>query len=273
MNADGDALGKSFAASDDWRRRLGVSPKGIYISTKTPVDQQSRMVSLVQLTSYQLVIVVTSGMDDLLGPWRFQTRLLVAVALLISLVIVGMGYVLLNAMTSEMAAKGELERLMLTDPLTGVGNRRLLTRRLKEEVLRSERYGRALTVAFFDVDHFKAVNDRYGHQVGDIVLKEVARSLSSSMRQSDFICRFGGEEFVILLTETGVDDALVLVERMRQGVGDLAIPEYPQRFTVSAGIAQWNQGDSDEALLQRSDAALYHAKMAGRNRSVVEPVV
>ena len=161
-------------------------------------------------------------------------------------------------------------RLMLTDPLTGIGNRRLLTTRLGEEVLRAHRYQRPLTVMFFDVDHFKLVNDSYGHNVGDVALASVAESLGSGLRDCDLLCRFGGEEFLVVLPETKVGKAMKVAERMRADVARLNIPGIPETLTISAGLAELTPDESDEQLLVRCDRALYRAKEMGRNRCCID---
>ena len=199
-----------------------------------------------------------------------HTSILTAVVGLISAFALGIGWILLRAMASENTVKQELEHLMLTDSLTNMGNRRFLTRRLDEEVTRAQRYGRALTAVFFDLDHFKNINDKYGHPVGDVVLQRVAQCLSSNIRSSDLIARFGGEEFVVLLTETAIDDALGQVERMREAVAKLEIEAAPVQIRVSAGLAQWMDSETGDSLLQRSDRALYKAKSEGRNRACLD---
>jgi diguanylate cyclase (GGDEF)-like protein/hemerythrin-like metal-binding protein/PAS domain S-box-containing protein len=159
----------------------------------------------------------------------------------------------------------QLEQLMLTDPLTGVGNRRLLTKRLAEETTRARRYQRPLCAVFFDLDHFKRINDVFGHAAGDVVLAGVAESLKACLRDCDLLGRFGGEEFVVLLPETGIDDAMQVAERMRSAVADMQMPQIPVTITVSAGVAEWTTDETGEGLLQRADRALYQAKEAGRN--------
>ncbi|TRZ99223.1 MAG: diguanylate cyclase [Rhodocyclaceae bacterium] len=165
----------------------------------------------------------------------------------------------------------QLEQLMLTDPLTGIGNRRLLTRRLAEETTRAQRYQRPLSAIFFDLDHFKRINDAYGHAAGDTVLAGVAESLKSCLREYDLLGRFGGEEFVVLLPETGIEDALQVAERMRVDVAGMRLPQIPETITVSAGLAEWTQDETGEDLLKRSDRALYRAKQAGRNCCRIDP--
>lgn len=166
----------------------------------------------------------------------------------------------------------QLEQLMLTDPLTGVGNRRFLQNRLAEEIGRARRYDRPLTVGFFDIDHFKRINDDYGHVVGDEVLVRVARSLQAGLRTTDGLARFGGEEFVVLLPETLVADAEGLAERMRVGLGGLRLPDVADlRLTASVGLAQWMPNELRDEVLRRADNALYAAKHAGRNCLRVAP--
>ena len=127
-----------------------------------------------------------------------------------------------------------------------------------------------MTAVFFDVDRFKRVNDTYGHAIGDLVLIHVAESLKANLRECDMLGRFGGEEFVVLLIETGIDDAIKIAERMRLAVSGIQLPEVVKQITVSAGLAELKSGETAEALLQRSDRALYRAKKSGRNCCLVD---
>jgi diguanylate cyclase (GGDEF)-like protein/hemerythrin-like metal-binding protein/PAS domain S-box-containing protein len=165
----------------------------------------------------------------------------------------------------------QLERLMQIDFLTGISNRRRLKQRLEEEIQRSQRHHRRLTAVFFDVDHFKRVNDGHGHAVGDVVLIRVAQVLQSGLRDCDEVGRFGGEEFIVLLIETGRDDGHRFAERMRQAVALLRFGEMADAITISAGVAEWRSGESGESLIERADHALYRAKKDGRNRCHVDP--
>ena len=159
----------------------------------------------------------------------------------------------------------QIELMMLTDFLTGAGNRRLVTKRLAEEMTRSRRYGRSLSVIFIDLDHFKRINDGYGHSAGDTVLVSVAQCLHGCLRGSDLLGRFGGEEFVALLPETAIEDARQVAERMCADVASLKLAQITETVTVSAGVAEWIPGETGDALLARSDRALYRAKQEGRN--------
>ena len=267
---DETIIGSSIAHTPMWRQHMGGSPSGYYHSERSPVDGRSRAVAYARVQDYPLVVAVTASIDDLLASWRLHTGLLVLGALLISCLSVLLGSILLRTMDKEQQARQELQRLMLTDPLTGIGNRRLLELRLDDEILRAQRYHRALTAVYFDLDHFKQVNDDHGHDVGDTTLRLVAESLTKQIRHSDHVGRLGGEEFVVLLTETGLDAAVMLVERMRAAVAALTIPGLPRPITISAGLAQWRPGESAEALLRRADQALYRAKASGRDSTYAD---
>ena len=170
----------------------------------------------------------------------------------------------------EVARRNEqLEQLMLTDALTGIGNRRLLSKRLDDEVLRAQRYQRPMSLVFFDIDLFKRINDSYGHAVGDLALTIVARTLGAGLRECDILCRFGGEEFVALLPETKIEEALGVAQRMRLDVSLIRLPQISETFTISAGLAELAPDENGEQLLQRCDQALYRAKASGRNRCCI----
>ena len=159
----------------------------------------------------------------------------------------------------------ELERRAHHDPLTGLYNRGHIEEKLKAEVERSLRYRNALSVILFDIDHFKQINDTYGHDVGDEVLQAVARRVERSLRSVDRVGRWGGEEFLVILAETGKDSALLVAENLRRTVAE---GEYglPSPVTVSVGVAQFRSSDGTGSLVKRADQALYRAKQNGRNQ-------
>lgn len=158
----------------------------------------------------------------------------------------------------------QVERLATSDALTSLANRRLFDTTLQREVARARRTGAPLSLAVVDVDHFKDVNDRHGHQAGDEVLRQLAAELRSAVRGEDLVARFGGEEFVVLMADATGDDAVVVGERLRAAARNVeALP-----VTVSVGIATLpSDGDAD-ALIAAADAALYRAKAGGRDRTV-----
>lgn len=164
----------------------------------------------------------------------------------------------------------ELERLAHTDRLTGVLNRRALEQLIANEVKRGHRYHRPFSVLFIDLDHFKVINDRHGHDVGDVVLSLLAAEVSPMLRESDQLGRWGGEEFLILCSETGCEDALCLAERIRRHVEQYEFPTVKQ-LTLSIGIACLDKAQSAAELIAEADRAMYEAKQSGRNRTVLAP--
>ncbi len=163
----------------------------------------------------------------------------------------------------------ELERAALLDPLTELPNRRFIDQELEVKLEEERRYGWPFAVALVDVDHFKAVNDTHGHDVGDAVLQTVSRTLRGASRGPDIVGRWGGEEFLILLTNIHGEGAVGAVERMRAMVGASVTPgEPPVRVTVSIGVAQHRAGEPLSDLIKRADERLYAAKEGGRDRVV-----
>jgi diguanylate cyclase (GGDEF)-like protein len=164
----------------------------------------------------------------------------------------------------------ELERLSLTDGLTGLANRRYLVQQLNEEALRFRRTRKEFSVLMADVDHFKQYNDAFGHPAGDEVLKRVARLLQMSVRDIDCVARYGGEEFCVMLPETAATGAMILAERICENV---AATEFPgQKITLSLGVASLpDNGDTPDAVIAAADEALYQAKREGRNRVIQAP--
>ena len=177
-------------------------------------------------------------------------------------------------------ANQEIKKLSITDPLTQCFNRGYLMEHLPQEVKRSKRYGRPLHIVMADIDHFKRINDTYGHQAGDKVLKEYAGCVMGTIREDiDWLGRYGGEEFILVLPETGLDKAWQAVERIRQLVSEMAVPVEGKeiKITASFGISGFEQGSSKEEistelLIERADKCLYRAKKEGRNRVVGERV-
>lgn len=159
----------------------------------------------------------------------------------------------------------------LHDPLTQLPNREAYEERLLHEVQRWQRYGHPLTLAVCDVDHFKGINDQFGHQAGDRVLKVISRAIGRRLREVDFFGRYGGEEFVILMPETDSQAALVVLDEVRGALEKTAFHyrQEPLTVTVSIGLAQFAKDETGDQVFGRADRALYSAKAAGRNRCQV----
>lgn len=170
-------------------------------------------------------------------------------------------------------ANRKLEKLARTDELTELANRREMERRLEEEIERARRYGTTLSVVILDLDHFKEINDRYGHPVGDRVLKRIGDMLRERVRAPDLPARYGGEEFALVLPETGGEEALELVRRLLGEVRDLEfeVEDETIELTWSAGVASLEDSEESAAeLIKRADDALYRAKEQGRDRVVAD---
>ncbi len=160
---------------------------------------------------------------------------------------------------------------LLYDTLTGVRSRLAYDEQIEQEMARWERYSSSFSYAILDIDHFKNINDKYGHSAGDNVLKIIANMMLQQIRKSDFIFRIGGEEFVLLLTNTDVSQAGVLVEKLRKAVKAREFSFNQERVTLSlsAGLTETWDGDSVKSIYERADAALYRAKNSGRDCQVV----
>jgi two-component system cell cycle response regulator len=163
--------------------------------------------------------------------------------------------------------------MAITDQLTGLHNRRYMSRHLDTLIASAHRAGKPLAFLIMDIDHFKSVNDTYGHDIGDEVLRDFASRISANVRGIDLACRYGGEEFVVVMPDTDIDFAYMVAERLRKNVEEKPFPisRAPNalNITVSIGIANSAGGDDNaEALLHRADQALYRAKREGRNRVI-----
>jgi len=180
----------------------------------------------------------------------------------------GLAVALNNALSHE-----NLQRVAALDPLTGIYNRRFGMQRLTEEFSRSIRSGDPLGLLMLDLDHFKAVNDTYGHLVGDRVLQTVVRSVRKILREGDVLMRYGGEEFIILLPGAGRDDVVMMGERVRRTVAEAEITEGGQRIPITISIGGSGLPDKvatqPQDLIAVADAALYASKEAGRDRCIV----
>jgi diguanylate cyclase (GGDEF)-like protein len=161
------------------------------------------------------------------------------------------------------------EQLALSDSLTSMYNRRGLELLLEKEAMRAERYARDLSIIVFDLDHFKSINDTYGHAAGDEVLKKVSDIVQSQLRKGDEVGRWGGEEFMVICSETDIGQACLVADRLREAIAGHAWQE--MTVTASFGIARRQSGELLGSLFGRADAALYHAKRSGRNCAKVAP--
>ena len=214
-------------------------------------------------------------MEDILGSFfsdefepeateeRWEYVITIAIFVFLSLVpsfIVGK-----RLITKQDQLTNEIIKLSETDYLTDMYNRRKITEVLEQEITRCNRYGHALSIILIDIDFFKETNDQYGHIQGDQTLTEIADIIKTDARKSDYVGRWGGEEFLIICPETSIEGATTLAEKLRNIISQHPFTKIGQK-TAIFGISSFNTDTSSESLVQRADIALYNAKSAGRNK-------
>jgi diguanylate cyclase (GGDEF)-like protein len=163
----------------------------------------------------------------------------------------------------------KIELLSITDKLTSLYNRTKIDQLFTDELKRAERYGEGFSVILIDLDYFKSVNDTYGHQVGDTVLQEMSRLLRESVRKTDYVGRWGGEEFLVISPQSDIRHALHLAEKLRKMINEYNFSSVGRK-TASFGVVSHRAGDCADSMMQRADECLYIAKEQGRNRVVGE---
>lgn len=173
--------------------------------------------------------------------------------------------VIVDDITELMEANLKLKEIAITDGLTQLYNHKHSYYKLEEEITRATRYGNKLSVIMFDIDHFKAINDTYGHQIGDKTLVSVSQTLKKNLREIDHAGRYGGEEFIVILPQTGLDNAYITAERIRRAIESTRFENGKIKITISGGVVEFKE-ETALILIGRSDELLYKAKQKGRNR-------
>jgi diguanylate cyclase (GGDEF)-like protein len=293
--------GDTIAIQDASGRRLAVFPSSTPVRPEnvddvtTPPSESVQYVSTFGIGTVQLVasrklprypFYVTFGqvVDSWLLKWR-QEQFVLALAALAALIVtaaISTGIQRRLALTGQLQkARGDLEEsntalratlaaaemLAARDQLTGLCNRRNFDQRLEGAMARVTRHGDVFSLLMIDIDHFKNINDYYGHSIGDEVLRRFGEVLTARLRQNDVAARWGGEEFVVLADGANLDNARALAEQVRESVATTTFSPVP-RVTVSIGIADYQEGETGDDLLRRADKALYGAKRNGRNRVI-----
>lgn len=216
-------------------------------------------------------ISVTITATDMMKQLKENRIFLIISAIgIVSLLFVLIRFISQSFVKDIKKAEMKLVDLANTDFLTGLINRRELFNRLAMEISRARRNKKPLSFIMIDIDHFKKINDIYGHSTGDLVLKELSRKLRETLRSHDIICRYGGEEFLVVAPETSVIEASELAERLRCAAEEITIPADIATTTVniniSLGVSQLMENEDGEKAISRADSAMYRAKNAGRNR-------
>ena len=239
------------------------------------VDDNQRPASLVsfsQVGGTEMILAATLSVESILIDWWRRTAIIGVVSLVVCAALGVFAVLLHRELLRRVAAEARLGQLSITDGLTGLANRRHFDERLRLEWRRAARTGAPLALLFIDADHFKALNDSFGHAKGDEVLKAVAGCIAVSIRRpGDLAARFGGEEFAVILPDTGPEAALGLAQIIRARIEDLRFGGMARPVTVSIGIKVMRPapGITVSTLLEAADKALYQAKAAGRNRVIL----
>jgi len=242
------------------------------VDRRYPLRGRGRHMLFAAFTGMILILLARTGgaalgfIDISNDADRIAWQAVILMAAICAVLSIALGFIY---MTMERAEQRNYE-LAMKDVLTGLSNRRAISDVLQVAVARAQRHGQLLSVLMLDIDHFKRINDSYGHQAGDVVLRGVAQTLSSRLRAQDEIGRFGGEEFLVVLPDTGLDGALILAEALRAAIEATPTQWGAHRIaaTISIGLRGGMVAGSDTAdsVVAAADAALYRAKQAGRNR-------
>jgi len=264
-----DTAPPTIARDECWCLRLGkmhvaTAQHDLFCDHGTPWIGKYASQTCVPMISQGDVVGVLMVLDDRTEENLSDSLHIIALAEQLSLAI------------SNVSLRDTLRHQSTVDPLTGLYNRRFFDESLKRELARAQRSQSACAVVMIDLDHFKRVNDTYGHEGGDLVLKAASHAILQRVRASDVVCRYGGEELVLMLPDCSADEAEKCAEGIRASIGSIVIEHAGQTISgisASFGIAQWpGHGNGEQALLSAADRALYAAKKGGRNQVVVADV-
>jgi diguanylate cyclase (GGDEF)-like protein len=265
-----DPVGKNFANRPNVMRILREGA-GSFDSVSS-VDHLQRLYTFSRVGNLPLTVIVALSGNEVFATWKRTAIVISGATGVLCIGLLWLTWLLCRELRLRHHAEQELALLAATDALTGVANRRTLDQTLRHEWFRAQRSGKPLSVLMVDADHFKAFNDRHGHQGGDDALRAVAKVICANVRRpGDLVARYGGEEFSVILAETDNAGARQIAEKIRVAVEQMPLvagAETP--ITVSIGISTWTTEKeiSLEQLLFMADKALYQAKEGGRNRVV-----
>lgn len=263
-------IGKSLGDSGLWTQEIRNHNEGVFKLEDGTRDGHARIGAYAKIPDYPLVVIATSSLNDTLGEWHAKAAGLLAFGIAATLA----GFAVLWRLRSSLQFLDSTQRELMEqaniDDLTKIANRRFFMLHSGQELERSLRYERPLSLLIYDVDHFKHINDRCGHDTGDTVLKALTQAIQDELRTTDLQARIGGEEFAVLLPETALDKAIEVAERLRARVEKMTYATMEKRgapITISVGVAAYAyESETLDELIARADRALYRAKAGGRNR-------
>ncbi len=263
-------IGRDFSQTGVFRQ-LMAAPEGSFVA-RPKVDNVERLVVFKRLAGLPLIVVVAPAIETVYADWwRRAGWLALLVTLFTAAKAIGT-FLLVRELRRRRAAEAELQSLAQRDPLTALANRRAFDDAIRREWGRAQREITPLSLLFIDIDQFKAYNDAYGHQAGDLALKVVARQIMSALtRPGDLVARYGGEEFVVILPNTELDGAVAVAEKIRLAIQAAGIEHRHSAsgwVSASVGVSGLqSEGITDvDALVRAADAAVYRAKRQGRNQ-------
>lgn len=270
VGAETDKYRQSFALNESLNQKIEEAARGQILKQgdfgffikNDDIDVEVRFLSIKNIVGKQTAYIVSLREDQNFSQMRFDH---IKDIILITLIL--FMFVMLSFFYNRERIK--LQKLSYSDSLTGIYNRYMFLRQAEKEFERYKRYGSVFSITMIDIDHFKKVNDTYGHSEGDFVLREVTRIINENLRKTDVFARWGGEEFIVMMPETRSDGAYSAAEKLRAAI---ACHQFGMvgRVTISLGVAMIGEQDKSlELLISRADEKLYEAKRAGRNRTEI----
>lgn len=252
-----------------YKTEFGVKTKGSFIADGKISDGVVRIAAYQRLESFPVTVLVNRGLADVLADYEARRKMIFPIAAALTLLALVLAAMIQRSQRALRRAKAEIQQLEATDGLTNAMSRRAFLDLAEHEFSRAKRFQRPLAVLMLDLDHFKTINDTFGHPFGDLVLSTCAAAWKTALRDNDILGRMGGEEFCVILPECTLDSAARTAERLRQVIEELKFPSAPTDFSVTASIGYAIVSEQDANLagtIERADRVLYQAKLRGRNR-------
>lgn len=266
--ANDKILGRSLAGGEFWKNYVHNSLYGTGIFKNVETDNVQCVVSYRKVEGFPLYIQITSDMKDILEEWNKMLPGRIAMISLLVIMIIGLVLFILHLLNDLDIAMNKATRSSVTDPLTDLFNRRAIHARFIQEIERAERYDYVFSLIMMDIDHFKILNDTYGHDFGDRVLIAISNVLKGNVRKTDIVSRWGGEEFMLLCESVDSRSASILAGKLREII-EAADFEISEKITCSFGVTEYHKLDTIESMMKRVDEALYASKNEGRNRVTI----
>lgn len=246
------------------------------VQRKIHIDEKNQKMMMHSMPTHrqEMTMIITQNHDEVFGFWEKDRRKIYVTLMVSGLFLALLVWFLLfqikriEKQTFDIKKNEKhLEHMAKTDHLTGMPNRRAFYERAKSQLQEARERKAPLSIVLMDIDHFKKINDAYGHDMGDTVLSSVASLLIALSREEDMVARYGGEEFILLLPKSTLEHAYIMAERIREKIGSDIHVQGKTRVTLSLGIAELQDDETIDTIIKRADEALYKAKASGRNRT------